>query len=314
VVINGKFSKWSDVISGVPQGSVLGPILFIIYINDIDSGINGRILKFADDTKLFNCVGSSDDIACLSNDLIKLCYWSNEWLMLFNVDKCKVMHFGYNNPRASYYIDNTLLPTCTVERDLGVLIQDNLKVYEQCNKAANTANRILGMINRTFSYKPRILVNTLYKSLVRPHLDYCSQAWRPHLRKDIDTLEKVQRRASRMVTEFRGWSYDQRLSSLKWCTLEERRLRGDMIEVFKLLKGFDLVAPNIFFMKSFTGLRGHEFKLYKSSFFTNVGKFTFSNRIVQNWNSLPQHVVSSNTVNTFKNRLDQHYLHCRGFI
>ena len=97
-----------------------------------------------------------------------------------------------------------------------------------------------------------------------------------------------------MVTEFRGWSYDQRLSSLKWCTVEERSLRGDMIEVFKLLKGFDLVAPNIFFMKSFTGLRGHEFKLYKSSFCTNVGRYSFSNRIVQNLNSLPQHVVSSN--------------------
>jgi len=115
----------------------------------------------------------------LRNDLLELCHWSTEWLMLFNVDKCKVMHFGYNNPHASYYIDNTLLPTCTVERDLGVLIQDNFKLAEQCNKAANTANRILGRINRTFSSKPRVLVNTLYKSLVRPHLDYCSQAWRP---------------------------------------------------------------------------------------------------------------------------------------
>jgi len=99
------------------------------------------------------------------------------------------------------------------------------------------------MINRTFSYKPRVLVNTQYKYLVRPHLVYCSQAWRPHLRKDIDTLEKVQCRASRMVTAFQGWSYDQRLRSLNWCTLEERRSLGDMIEVFKLLNGFDIVAP-----------------------------------------------------------------------
>jgi len=156
------------------------------------------------------------------------------------------MHFGNNNPRTSYYIDNTILPTCTVERDLWVLIQDKLKVAEQYNYAANTANRILDMINITFSYKPRVLVNTLYKSLFRPHLDYCSQARRPHLRKDIHTLEKVQRRASRMVTSFRGWSYDQRLRSLNWCTLEERRSRGDMIQVFKLLNGFDVVAPNTF--------------------------------------------------------------------
>jgi len=102
-----------------------------------------------------------------------------------------------------------------------------------------------------------------------------------------------------MVTAFRGWSYDQRLRSLNRCTLEERRSSGDMIEVFKLLNGFDVVAINTFFNRSFTGLRGHEFKLYKSSFCTNLGKFSFYKRIVQDWNSLPQHVVSCNTVNTF---------------
>ena len=233
--------------------------------------------------------------------------------MLFNVDKCKVMHFGYNNTLSSYYIGNTLLPTCTVERDLGVLIQDNLKVSDQCQKAANNANRILGMINRTFNHKSKHLVGTLYISLVRPHLDYCAQAWRPFLRKDIDLLEKVQRRASRMVQEFRGWSYDQRLDSLGWSTLEDRRLRGDMIQVFKLVKGFDIVAPNTFFNVSTTGLRGHTFKLYKSGFSTNIGKFSFSNRIIEHWNCLPQHVVSSDTVNTFKNRLDRYLLQCRGF-
>jgi len=121
-----------------------------------------------------------------------------------------------------------------------------------------------------------------------------------------------------MVTTFRGWSYDQRLRSLNRCTLEERRSRddmiGDMMEVFKLLNGFDVVAPNTFFNSSFTGLRGHEFKLYKNGFCTNLGTFSFSNTIVQDWNSLPQHVVLSNTVNTFLNSLDQHYVHCRGFI
>ena len=109
------------------------------------------------------------------------------------------------NTLASYYIDNTVLPSCTVKRDSGILIQDNLKVSEQCLKAANTANKIMGMMNRTFSYKSKLLVDTLYTSLVRPHLDYCAQAWRPFLREDIDLLENVQHRASRMVQEFRGW-------------------------------------------------------------------------------------------------------------
>ena len=94
VVINDKFLQWSDVLRGVPQGSVLGPILFIIYINDINLGINGRILKFADDTKLFNHAGNAEDIERLRNDLHNLCQWSSDWLMLFNVDKCKVMHLN----------------------------------------------------------------------------------------------------------------------------------------------------------------------------------------------------------------------------
>ena len=122
------------------------------------------------------------------------------------------------------------------------------------------------------------------------------------LKKDIELLEKVQHRASRMVQEVRGWSYDQRLSSLKWSTSEDRRLRGDKIQVFKLIKGFDIAAPNTFFNMSNTGLWGHTFKIYKSAFRTNKGKFSFSNRIFEDWNSLPQHVVSSDTVNTFKIR------------
>jgi len=118
VVINGTCSKWSGVSSGVPQGSVLGPILFIICIHDIDLDINGRILNFADDTKLFNYVGNPGDIACLRNDSLELCHGSTEWLMLFYVDRCKVLHFGYNNPRVNYNIDKTLLFTRTLERDL----------------------------------------------------------------------------------------------------------------------------------------------------------------------------------------------------
>jgi len=157
----------------------------------IDLGINGRILQFANHTNLFNCVGTTDDITCLRNDLCKLYYWLEEWLMLFNVDKCKVMHFGGNNTRALYLMNDTVLPTCTVERDLGVIIQDNLKVSDQCMDAANTANRILGMINRTFSYKSKPVINSLYTFLVCPHLDYCTQAGKPYLRNDIDSLEKV---------------------------------------------------------------------------------------------------------------------------
>jgi len=138
-------------------------------------------------------------------------------------------------------------------------------------------------VNRTFSHKSWLIVDNLHKSLVCPHLDYCAQAWRLFL-----------------LQEFRGWSYGQRLNSLRWSTLESRRLSGDD-SGFKLnkIKGFDFVAPNTFLNMSITGLRGYTFKLFIIFFCTNMDKFFFSSRFVEDWNSLPQHVVSGNIVNTF---------------
>ena len=107
MVLNGSFSEWKSVTSGVPQGSVLGPLLFIIFVNDMDQSILSQLLKFADDAKLFRCVSDLDSVDALKDDLKSLCQWAEEWQMLFNVDKCKVMHFGTNNKREKYSINNT---------------------------------------------------------------------------------------------------------------------------------------------------------------------------------------------------------------
>ena len=127
--------------------------------------------------------------------------------MLFNLDKCAVMHFGFNNMGESMELGGKVLASHTSERDLGVIVQSNLKVDMQCNKAASEANKRLGIIKRNFRFKSRGVVLPLYKSIVRPHLDYCVQAWRPHYRKDIDKLEKVQRRATKMVEGLEDYSY-----------------------------------------------------------------------------------------------------------
>ena len=116
-----------------------------------------------------------------------------------------------------------------------------------------------------------------------------------------------------MVSEFKGVHYEERLSRLNLTSLETRRLRGDMIQVFGMLKGFDDIDRDSFFKVSSTGLRGHSLKLFKNNFQTNTGRFSFSNRIVSDWNSLPEHVISSNTIISFKNRLDRHYQKYRGF-
>ena len=247
VVLLGKSSKWVKVESGLPQGSVLGPLLFLIYINDIDDCVNSKLLKFADDTKVFRVIASPEDIISVHGDLVNLDKWSKDWLMLFNVDKCKIMHFGYNNLKTDYKMSDNSLDKVDMERDLGVIIQSNLKCNEQCANAVKSANRTLGMIKRSFSYLDEDIVLQLYKTLVRPKLEYSVQAWRPYLRKDIDLIEKVQRRATKLVPNLKHKTYEERLLHLNLTTLETRRLRGDLIEVFKIFKGFENVDSSKFF-------------------------------------------------------------------
>jgi hypothetical protein len=314
VVLNGSLSEWKEVTSGVPQGSVLGPVLFLLYINDLDDSITSKLLKFADDAKLFRNVNNAQEVDKLREDLHRLCEWSSEWLMLFNYDKCKVMHFGYKNLAEDYSMDGKILQVTESERDLGVIIQKDLKVSQQCSKVVKTANSILGMINRSFTYKTKEIVIQLYKSLVRPHLDYCIQAWRPHLIKDINLLESIQHRVTRMIPGFRNLPYSERLHKLKLTTLETRRLRGDLIEVFKIMNGHEGLKVSQFFNFAESSLRGHSLKLFKTRFNTNIGKFTFCNRVVDEWNMLPEDVVSSNTVLNFKIKLDHFLKNGRGFI
>jgi hypothetical protein len=203
VVLNGEFSDWAQVTSGVPQGSVLGPTLFLIYVNDLECHVTSALFKFADDTKMLAAVKTAEDALTLQRDLRALCKWSEDWLMLFNNDKCKIMHFGHDNVEMDYLINDVVLGSVVEEKDLGVLIRNDLKVSNQCSKAVCTANKVFGMIRRSFTCRSKVVIRTLYKSLVRPHLEYCMQAWRPYLAKDIDALERVQKRATRLIERFR---------------------------------------------------------------------------------------------------------------
>ena len=227
VVVDGEVSNWKSVLSGVPQGSVLGPILFLIYINDLDDSITSNVLKFADDTKLFRKVNTDGDKQHLQNDLDRLVKWSEKWQMLFNFGKCKCLHTGHRNLNVNYKMGDTVLGITVKEKDLGVTISTDMKVSEQCGIAASKGNQILGLIRRNITYKGKKLIIPLYKAIVRPHLEYCIQAWRPYRKKDIDTLEHIQRRATKMIPELRDLCYEERLKECGLTTLETRRLRGD---------------------------------------------------------------------------------------
>ena len=265
VCINGIYSDWNNVISGVPQGSVLGPLLFLIFINDLDENILCRLKKFADDTKLYREISSTNDCQTLQEDLDKLIGWSEEFKMLFNVEKCSVMHLGRQNDKHAYSMGSSRLKSITLEKDLGVLFDNSIKFSNQCAVAVRNANRILGLIRRNILHKSKDVILRLYKSLVRPHLEYCIQVWSPYLRKDVILLEKVQKRATKMISELRDLSYEQRLHKLGLISLEKRRIRGDLIQAFKIVKGIDKVKVNKFFTLSVaSNTRGHKFKFCKT--------------------------------------------------
>jgi hypothetical protein len=306
VICNGKDSNWIKVTSGVPQSSVLGPVLFLIYVNDMDVDIVSSLLKFADDTKLFRKVADNQQVEILRADLRRLCEWSEKWQMSFNIDKCKVMHLGHNNNNAEYFIDCKALGKITEEKYLGVLISNDFKVTKHCAMAAKKGNKVLGMINRTFEGRSKKMMSKLYKTLVRPHLDYCIQAWRPSLCKDISLIEKVQKRATRMMEECRGLWYETRLQTVRLTSLEVRHHRADLIEVIKILKGLEGLRRDDFFELANSRTRGHMLKLKKNRFRTNIGKNTFSNRVVNSWNKLPEEVVNATSLNMFKGKLDRH--------
>jgi hypothetical protein len=307
VCVDGELSDWEKVSSGVPQGSVLGPVLFLIYINDLDEGVISEIGKFADDSKLGKSISSSADIRLLEDDLSKLEDWSVKWQMLFNVDKCSIMHLGKTNANHLYKIGNNMLKYSDKERDLGVIVDKTLKFSEQVNSVVCKANATLGMIRRNITCKNKFIVTRLYKALVRPKLEYCVQAWRPYLRKDIHKIEQVQGRATRMIEECRGLSYEERLKVTGLTTLEKRRTRGDLIEVFKAVKGITKIdRSSLFTIANNSRTRGHRFKLVKTRSRLDLRKNFFSQRVVNDWNSLPEAVVEANSVNSFKNLYDKY--------
>ena len=306
VVLNGEKSEWAEVESGVPQGSVLGPVLFTIYINDIDQGIKNTIKKFADDTKLIGKAGSEEEVNSIKEDLKKLHKWTEDWQMKFNADKCKVLHLGRQNREGQYNLEGVELEKIAEEKDLGVYVEKNFKVGKQCTKAAAKGNQILGLIARTFVTRSREVIMSLYKTLVRPHLEYCVQAWRPHLKKDIEKIEKVQRRATRMMMGSRELDYESRLRKVGLTTLETRRLRADMIEVYKIVNGMEGITEAKMFKRDGGGRRGHKFKLYKKRVRLDIAKYTFANRVCTPWNNLPKTVVEATSVDMFKGKLDNY--------
>ena len=322
VVLGDVESDWKDVLSGVPQGSVLGPLLFIVYINDMPTLLTHVCKLFADDSKLIGLICNKQDSINLQSDIDLLVQWAQDWSMLFNDEKCKVMYIG-NKKRTKhiYSIKSStnlvphILQETPAEKDLGVYISNNLKWRTQVDHAVQKANSVLGSLKRSFSCWTKISLKILYTVFVRPHLEYANTVWCPYLKHDIRALERVQRRATKLVPELKYLDYSTRLKLLGLTTLKSRRERGDLIQYYKLVNKVNIIDwfhPNaltnsLLSSGPASGTRGHNLRL-KGQLIRNCPARAnyFTNRIVNSWNSLPLEVISAECVNTFKNRYDKY--------
>ena len=314
VMVSGTGSEWASVLSGVPQGSVLGPVLFICYINDMPDTVSSFIYMYADDTKISRQVAKAEDSKKLQDDLNRIQQWSDKWQLRFNSTKCKVIHLGHDNSKVTYTMTNDSvevpLEHSIEEKDLGVWTDNKLKFSGHVSHIVAKGSQLLGLIKRSFVHRDVNVIKTLYTALVRPHLEYANVVWHPRYKKDIEQLERVQRRATKLVCSLRHVPYESRLRQMELPSLVYRRYRGDMIEVFKYLRGiYSVCFAELLPRAPVSVLRGHDNKLTKRHCRTHARLSFFSFRVVSSWNSLPSDVVSAPSLNTFKGRLDKYWGH-----
>ena len=333
VRINGSYSKTAPVLSGVPQGSVLGPALFLIFVADVTHIIQNFISLYADDSKLFSYILDTDSTnhtqESLQEDINHLCLWSDKMQMSFNVKKCHILHLGHRNTRFNYSLpkmSDIKKTSCSIsytysfhplekvnsEKDLGVTIDDKLNFKLHISQKISKANSMLFLIKNYFQFLDADMFKLLYKSLVRPHLEYASPVWSPITKEEIKRIESIQRRATKLVPALNQLCYTDRLRALKLPTLEYRRTRQDLILLFNYIHQDVLLDPstnckicrnNSSMLTPITsGTRGHPYR-FAIQRHTSVRNRFFTARVLPIWNRLSTATVTANSLNCFKSGL-----------
>jgi len=300
-------SDFSAVISGVPQGSVLGPILFLVYINDLVDlfGPDVTVKLYVDDAKVYINIVDIASINTLQDALFSISRWATLWQLKISINKCSVLHLGKNNLLYDYAIDSVTLPNVRDVRDLGVIIDSRLSFSAHYAQIVSKAHQRAGMITRCFKSKDAHLLFRAFATYVRPLLEYCSPVWSPVYKCDIAKLESVQRRFTKKLKGLHELCYLDRLDYLKAETLEKRRLKQDLIMMYKIMHNYvDIDINELFYLNGPGVTRGHNFKLVKPLCFNNSRLHSFSCRRINCWNNLHYDIVNLTALNNFKNAID----------
>ena len=317
VVLNGCTSEWVPVTSGVPQGSILGPLLFLLFINDMpDSAKNSILAMFADDAKCFRRIVNIDDCIALQKDLDELYRWSNYWKLNFNSSKCKIISFTRNhNPiKFDYAINGEPLENVSSFCDLGVTVYCFLTHNVHIHNIINKCNKVNGKIRRAVGYKaPASVTLNMYKALIRPIAEYSSSLWSPFYKSHIESVERIQRNFTRYGMHYPLLNYKERCEIMNLLPLSFRREMADIKLLYEsmyktnfsnniseLVKTY---TPNPHLHSSRKGLL-----LQPQQLRTETYKGFCTNRIVTLWNQLPPALRVDQSFSIFVNELEVFYL------
>ncbi len=311
VMLDGESSSAVRVESGVPQGTVLGPLMFLLFINDIANKVeHSRIRLFADDCLLFREVNNENEYEKLQNDFDAVGKWAKEWQMKFNVEKCYRLQISGKKASCPYLysLNNEVLGNVQHHPYLGVEFDKDLKWGSYVENVVNKANRSLGFIKRNLSMCPKEIKRAAYYTLVRPQLEYASAAWDPHLKTQKESIERVQRKAARFVTNEHSreeGTMTKLLRDLEWSTLEARRSVNRLTFFYKILnKHVDIELPH-YVTPQKRNSRGSDInapKFVQISTIRDIYKYSFYPRTIVEWNSLPPEVRRIKNINSFKDR------------
>ena len=314
VSVMGSSSRPRRVISGVPQGSVLGPLLFLIYVNNIASDLTCRYKVFADDLKIYACVhrrsvpGHSLSMTNVQADINMLYKTSLSWGLKMNPDKCAVLRFSRvfsGLTPAEYFMNGVLIPPVKSHVDLGVIVDTDLKFHGHIRSAVRKAGGLAqNFLKSTVCREPDFMLFLLITH-IRPIIEYCSCVWNTGYQGDLRLLESVQRRWTKQISSVNSLEYADRLRTLKLFSVKGRLLRADLIQCWKIFHGVSCIdVSDIFLLTPRRGTRGHCYKIFTPTVQTDVRKRFFNVRCVSVWNSLPQYVVSASSLSSFKKLLE----------
>ena len=316
VVIEGTYSSPCKVTSGVPQGTVLGPTLFLLYINDLISNIQSTVRLFADDCLIYRPINSPNDHQLLQQDLNTLNTWAKTWQMKFNVDKCCILQLSKHHHKTTflYHMSNKPLKVVEQHSYLGIIIDHHLSWGPQVNHVCNKATRLIGFLQRNLRSCSRALKELSYKQFILPVLEYAAAIWDPYHLKDINKIEMIQHRAARFVLN-RPWRRNMRdsitdmLTSLEWPPLQLRRKCARLSLLYKIIHNLTEI-PNSYLptLSPVTITRSnHEQKFLHYHTSIDNYKYSFFPRTIPEWNGLPQDIINQQTIDSFKQLLYNHF-------